>query len=84
MQFLKVPFRGKIKKTKPQIKLSAKEREENLKGAFFVKNPAEFKGKNVFLVDDVYTTGSTMQECANVLRTLGIKKVFGLTIAREG
>ena len=38
----------------------------------------------VFLVDDVYTTGSTMEECANVLRTLGVKQVWGIAIAREG
>jgi len=74
----------KIKKTEPQMELSAKERQENLKDAFTIKNSAKIAGKKVFLVDDVYTTGSTMEECANVLRTFGAKEVWGITIAREG
>ena len=74
----------KIKKTAPQMELSAKEREGNLKDAFSVKNPAEFSGKKIFLVDDVYTTGSTMEECARVLRDAGAKHVWGIAIAREG
>lgn len=41
-------------------------------------------GKKVFLVDDVYTTGSTMQECARVLRKAGAREVWGIVIAREG
>jgi competence protein ComFC len=74
----------KIKKTEAQMKLSAKDRSENVKDAFAIKNPAEFAGKKIFLVDDVYTTGSTTQECARVLRDAGAKKVWGVTIAREG
>ena len=74
----------KIKKTLPQMELSAKERQENLKDAFLVMNAEEIKGKKIFLVDDVYTTGSTMEECARVLRSAGAKQVFGIAIAREG
>ena len=74
----------KIRKTKPQMKLSAKERQENLRGAFAIKNPAEFAGKKVFLVDDVYTTGATMAECAKTLRAAGAKQVWGIAVAREG
>lgn len=74
----------KIKKTLPQMELSAKERIENVKDAFAIKNPAEFAGKKVFLVDDVYTTGSTLEECARVLKNAGAKQVFGITLAREG
>ncbi len=74
----------KIRATLPQMKLSAKDRQENLKGAFFIKNTSEIKNKKIFLVDDVYTTGSTMEECANVLRTSGAKQVWGIAIAREG
>jgi competence protein ComFC len=73
----------KIKKTLPQMQLTAKERQENLANAFAVKNPAEIKGKKIFLVDDVYTTGSTMEECAKVLCTSGAKQVWGIAIARE-
>lgn len=74
----------KIKKTEPQMKLNAKEREENLRGAFKIKNPAQIAGKKVFLVDDVYTTGSTMAECARVLKETGAKQVWGIAFAREG
>ncbi len=73
----------KIKKTSPQISLSAKERQKNLENAFTLKNPTEIKGKKVFLVDDVYTTGATMEECARVLREAGVKQVWGIAIARE-
>lgn len=74
----------KIKSTKPQMELSKEEREKNLLGAFQIKNPAEMAGKKIFLVDDVYTTGSTMAECAKVLKSNGAKQVWGIAIAREG
>jgi len=44
----------------------------------------KFKAKEYFLVDDVFTTGSTMEECARVLKNAGAKNVFGVAIAREG
>ncbi len=74
----------KIKKTESQMKLKAKEREENLRGAFKIKNPQEIAGKKVFLIDDVYTTGSTMAECSLTLKAAGAKQVWGIVIAREG
>lgn len=74
----------KIRQTEPQMKLSAKERQENIKGAFAIKNPAQITGKKIFLIDDVYTTGSTMTECAKVLKEAGAKQVWGIAIAREG
>jgi len=84
---LKVPVLAdvliKTKDTKSQIGLSKAEREKNLLDAFLTKNPEKLRGKKIFLVDDVYTTGSTMQECAKVLKESGIKFVSGITIARE-
>jgi len=74
----------KIKATKPQMELSAKERQENVKNAFLIKKPEEISGKKIFLLDDVYTTGSTMEECAKVLKESGAKEVWGISIAREG
>ena len=73
----------KIKPTLPQIKLSGKQRQENVKGSFAIKTPADIKGRKIFLVDDVYTTGSTMEECARILRNAGAKQIWGIAIARE-
>ncbi len=79
----------KIKPTKPQMELSGEERRSNLQCAFAIKNCSrsgleQFSGKKVFLVDDVYTTGATMEECALVLRNSGAKSVWGIALAREG
>ena len=73
----------KIKETKPQMLSSKQERETNLKNAFLVENNEQILNKRVFLVDDVYTTGSTMSECAHKLRKAGAKQVWGICIARE-
>lgn len=72
----------KTKETLPQVELSEKEREKNIKGVFLVKNENEIKGKKILLIDDVYTTGSTMEECARVLKEAGAKEVWGVVIAR--
>lgn len=74
----------KTKSTKPQMELSKLEREKNLQDAFAIKNPAGLAGNKIFLVDDVYTTGSTMSECAKVLKKAGAKSIWGICIAREG
>lgn len=73
----------KIRQTKSQAELSKAERIENVKNAFTIKNPEQVSGKKVFLVDDVYTTGCTMEECANLLKLAKAESVFGITIARE-
>ena len=87
-KILKVPLISncliKIKETEPQMRLNKLEREKNLHNAFIVKNKEAIKNKKIFLVDDVYTTGSTMQECAKVLKASGAKQVWGICIAREG
>lgn len=84
---LKIPLISdnliKIKSTKPQMELKKEEREKNLENVFQIKNPEELSGKKIFLVDDVYTTGSTMQECAKVLKSADAKSVWGIAIARE-
>ena len=79
----------KIKSTPAQMELKKEERKKNLLNAFSIKkcgtsDVPHFLGKKVFLVDDVYTTGSTMAECAKVLRSAGAKQVWGICIAREG
>jgi len=77
----------KTKSTNPQMELGKIEREKNLQNAFDLQNCARSdltQFKKVFLVDDVYTTGSTMQECAKILKQAGAKQVWGICIAREG
>lgn len=87
-KILKIPVVSdaliKTKETKPQMTLKKEEREKNLENAFKIKNPELFQSKKIFLVDDVYTTGSTMQECAQILKTNGAKSVWGICIARDG
>lgn len=85
--FIKIPVLSdvllKIKTTKAQMELSKEERHKNLAGAFIIKKPEKFSGKKVFLVDDVYTTGATMEECARILLAAGAKSVWGIAMTRE-
>ncbi|MBI5732166.1 MAG: ComF family protein [Candidatus Magasanikbacteria bacterium] len=76
---------GTLKKvcwTEKQVLLGREERRNNLAGAFAVRG-APMVFKRVILVDDVFTTGSTLEECARVLKAAGVKEVFGTTLARE-
>ena len=70
----------KIRNTKPQYKLSKPEREENLKNAFSV-NKDFYNGENLLLLDDICTTGATMQEMIKALNRQGIKKLCGLVLS---
>ncbi|TSC75962.1 MAG: phosphoribosyltransferase [Parcubacteria group bacterium Gr01-1014_30] len=84
---LKVPLVNnvllKTKETMPQVELSKQERIQNVKDVFFCENAEAIKKKTVLLVDDVFTTGSTMEEAARVLKESGAKEVWGITVARE-
>ena len=73
----------KTKETKPQMELKRDERIKNIKDCFEIKNKEKIKGKTILLLDDVYTTGSTMEECAGVLKQSGAKEIWGITVARE-
>lgn len=66
--------------TKQQAKLKREERLKNVRGAF--GNGQDILGEKVLLVDDVFTTGSTMQECAKILHQNGVKEVKGFSLAR--
>jgi competence protein ComFC len=72
------------KRTKDQTTLNAKQREENVRGAFSVKNEDRIVDKQIILVDDVMTTGATLKECARNLVEAGAKEVLGLTVAVAG
>ena len=68
--------------TEPQVNLKRKERIENIKGAFSVSDISKIKGKRILIVDDVYTTGATANECSKVLLRGGAEYVDVLTLAR--
>jgi ComF family protein len=68
--------------THSQIGLASHQRRENLRGAFAVTRAQEIIGREVLLVDDVYTTGTTASECSRVLRRAGASKVWVATAAR--
>ena len=72
----------RTRETHSQIGLTSHQRRENLRGAFAVARAEEVTGREVLLVDDVYTTGTTASECARVLRRAGASKVWVATAAR--
>ncbi len=61
--------------TKPQNSLSGEERLKNIRHAFAVKDKEAIKGKSILLIDDIYTTGATVNECARVLKKNGALRV---------
>ncbi len=73
----------RVKNTLSQTQLSRLQRQKNVYGAFKVKNPEKFNKKNVLLVDDVLTTGTTAAECAKSLKNAGVNKVFLIALARS-
>ena len=75
----------KTKNIVPQSTLNKKERKENIKGAFKIKNIEKIMNNKILIIDDIYTTGSTLNECSNLLRKNGIKKenIGVLTLAKD-
>ena len=73
----------KIKNTLPQGKNLLHDRRKAIKGAFFVENPDNIRGKNVLIFDDIYTTGNTANECKKIIEESGAKSVEILTIAKD-
>ena len=67
--------------TKTQTGFNRWERAENLRNAFAVVQPDPIRGKNILLIDDVYTTGATADSCSRVLRQSGAQRIYVLTIA---
>lgn len=71
----------RIKETPSQTELTKEERERNLLCAFKANEPGKINGKNILLVDDVYTTGSTIKECTRILMEAGAQSVAVITWA---
>jgi ComF family protein len=82
---LRIPYRKrtlqKKKPTPPQVNLSGSEREEGVKGTFQVSKKEDLDGLSILLLDDVYTTGATVNECSKVLIAGGAKRVDVFTLA---
>jgi len=68
--------------TLTQTRSNKKERKQNIRGAFEITDREKIAGKSILLIDDVYTTGATVNECAKTLIKGGAQKVFVLTLAR--
>lgn len=84
--YFSIPVRENVlikKKLTPfQVNLSKKERKKNILRVFSVEKPEEIKGKNILILDDVFTTGSTVEECTKELMKAQAKNIFVLTLAR--
>ncbi len=72
----------KIKDTPPQASLEAKLRRENVKGAYKIGQKDKIRNKIVLLVDDVFTTGSTIEECSRILKEAGAREIRAITVAQ--
>jgi ComF family protein len=72
----------RTRETAPQTQLDEEERKKNVRGAFSLRPENPVKGKRLLLVDDVYTSGATVNECSRVLKRAEAREVFVLTLAR--
>jgi ComF family protein len=70
------------RETQSQTGLTRHQRRENIRGAFIVVTPEQIVGRDVLVVDDVFTTGTTVWECARVLLRAGASKIYVATVAR--
>lgn len=75
---------ARIRQTEPQIELSAEQRRSNVKGAFTSTRPPDIAGRRILLLDDVMTTGSTVDECSKELQKAGASSTIVVTVARTG
>lgn len=76
-----LPGVERIEPTASQVPLTRLGRLQNLNGAFYVRHPEYFKERSIWLVDDVTTTGATLEAVAKVLRESGVRSIFGLCLA---
>ncbi len=85
-RYFKIPISSRnlrrTRTTLPQTQLNRKQRQKNVRGLFRVAKAEEYRGKVILIIDDVFTTGSTVNECAKVLSRAGAQEVNVLTVAR--
>ncbi|WP_370742147.1 ComF family protein [[Ruminococcus] lactaris] len=70
----------RIRNTRPLKLFDGKERMEVLQGAFAVRSSSDFP-ENILLIDDIYTSGSTMEHAAGILKRAGVQNVYFLTVS---
>lgn len=68
---------------KPQSELTKLERAQNIKNVYRVQNSQKINNKTILIVDDIYTTGNTVNECGKMLQQAGANKISVLTIAKD-
>lgn len=73
----------KVVNTTTQSKLGGKARQTNIQHAFFIKNDIDVENKKIILLDDIYTTGATSEECSRVLKDAGAKEILILVLAKD-
>jgi len=72
----------RTRSTQSQVKLNAKQRRDNVRGAFSVRDGEWVEGRRLLLIDDIMTTAATVNECSRVLKQAGAASVYVLTLAR--
>lgn len=82
LDFDKISLRRKVHIEKRRAGMDRKSRLESVKNAFEVVTPKLIEGKNILLIDDVFTSGATVSNCAKILKKSGAEKVYVLTVAR--
>ncbi len=86
-KILQIPARNdillKVVNTVTQSKLGAKARQSNIQHVFFVRKDIEVEGKKIILLDDIYTTGATSQECSRVLKEAGATEILVVVLAKD-
>lgn len=73
----------KIKNNKPQSKKNKADREKNVQGVYSAGNISKIRNKRILLLDDIYTTGNTVNECARMLKEAGVKQIDVISIAKD-
>ncbi len=73
----------KIRNNNTQSSLNREEREKNVKGVYSIKGQLIIKNKEILLIDDIYTTGNTVNECSKILKENGAKRIGIFTVAKD-
>ena len=72
----------RVKETDPQVGKKGEDRLKNIEGCFAIREPEEIRSKNIILIDDVFTSGATINEAVRILKEAGAKKIIALVVAK--